>query len=106
MSGSPARFDGRLAVVTGGGGAIGRATALRLAGEGAHVVVVDRDEAAVESAVVALRDGGGRAVGISADVTRADDVERYASDAAELGGGEIDLLFNNAGIEGPIAPVV
>lgn len=100
-----ARFTGRLAVVTGGGGAIGRATALLLAKEGARVFVVDINEQAVQGTISAIREAGGVTEGTTADVSDSGDVERYAKLAAEMGGGKIDLLFNNAGIEGPIAPI-
>ncbi len=99
------RFTGRCAVVTGAGGAIGGATARLLATEGARVLVVDVDDEALARTVEAIRQAGGEAAGVAADVTRADDVERYARAAAELGGGTIDLFFNNAGIEGPVAPI-
>jgi NAD(P)-dependent dehydrogenase (short-subunit alcohol dehydrogenase family) len=96
------RFEGRTAVVTGAGGQIGRATAVRLAAEGAKVLVVDRDAAGVEETVGAIGDA---ARGCVADVTDAAAIARYAAEGAELGGGRIDAFFNNAGIVGPIAPV-
>ncbi len=100
-----ARFAGRLAVVTGAGGAIGRATALRLAAEGAIVLAVDLDEAAIVPTVAAIEDAGGSAHGMGADVSLAGDVRSYCEAAAELGGGRVNAFFNNAGIEGPIAPI-
>jgi 3alpha(or 20beta)-hydroxysteroid dehydrogenase len=100
-----ARFAGRTAVVTGGGGAIGRAAALRLATEGASVLVVDLDEAAVDATVAAVRDAGGIAEGLTADVSAVDDAQRYARAGAELGGGAVHAFFNNAGVEGPSARV-
>jgi NAD(P)-dependent dehydrogenase (short-subunit alcohol dehydrogenase family) len=100
-----ARFAGRLAVVTGAGGAIGRAAALRLASEGATVVAVDRDDAAAAATVAAIEDAGAVAHGMHADVSVAADVRRYCHAAAELGSGRVDAFFNNAGIEGPIAPI-
>lgn len=99
------RFDGLTAVVTGAGGAIGRATAVRLASEGATLLAVDLDDRSVQTTVTAIRDAGGRGEGLTADVSLARDVERYARAAAELGGGEVHAFFNNAGIEGPVAPV-
>src|SRR5579862_6132064 len=100
-----ARFAGRVAVVTGAGGAIGRATALRLAAEGATVLAVDRDEAATVATVAAIEDAGAVAHRVCADVSVAEDVRRYCDAAAELGGGRVGAFFNNAGIEGPIAPI-
>ncbi len=99
------RFDGRTAVVTGGGGEIGRATALRLAREGAGVFVVDLDAAAVEATVAAIRDAGGRADGTTADVSSEPDAVRYARASADFGGGTVHAFFNNAGVEGPSTPV-
>jgi NAD(P)-dependent dehydrogenase (short-subunit alcohol dehydrogenase family) len=96
------RFEGRTAVVTGAGGQIGRATAVRLASEGAKVLVVDRDAAGVEETVAAIGDA---ARGCVADVSDAAEIARYAAEGAELGGGRIDAFFNNAGIVGPIAPL-
>jgi len=99
------RFEGRTAVVTGGAGQIGAATAARLASEGARVLVVDRDEAGVAAAVEAIEHDGGVAAGCVADLLEDDAIARYAREGAELGGGRIDAFFNNAGVEGVVAPV-
>lgn len=99
------RFEGRTAVVTGAAGQIGAATARRLAGEGARVLVVDRDEEGVAATVAAIEEAQGVARGCVADVTDAGAIERYAAQGAELGGGRIDAFFNNAGVEGPVAPI-
>jgi NAD(P)-dependent dehydrogenase (short-subunit alcohol dehydrogenase family) len=104
LSATP-RFAGRLAVVTGAGGAIGRATAVRLAAEGAIILAVDLDEAAAGVTVAAIEHEGGTAHGMRADVSVAADVRNYCDAAAELGGGRVGAFFNNAGIEGPIAPI-
>ncbi len=91
------RFEGKGALVTGGGSGIGRATCLRLANEGARVVVVDlRSERAQETAQQITADGG-RAIALTADVSDAASVEsmtRGAIDAFDT----IDVLVNNAGI--------
>ncbi len=99
------RFDGKVVVITGGGGGIGRATAVRLAGEGASLVVVDRVSEALATTVAAVEGAGGVALSVQADVTRRADVERYVAAAQERFGG-IDAFFNNAGILGPIRPLV
>ena len=94
------RFAGKRAVVTGGASGIGRATALRLANEGASVVVADID-AEGGSALAAASQG--RIVFRHTDVTQADQIEAlmHAADAA----GGLDILFNNAGAGGAREPI-
>ena len=94
-----ARFADKVAVITGGAGGIGRAAAVRFAAEGASVAVVDLPQSPLDEAVQAVRDAGGTALAIGADVTKAADVARYVAETARRFGG-IDCLFNNAGIEG------
>ncbi len=98
------RFEGRVAVVTGAAGGIGRAAAVRLAAEGARVVAVDLPASDLEGTVRAVAGAGGEAIAVPADVTRRADHERYARKAVERFGG-IDAFFNNAGIEGAVAPL-
>jgi 7-alpha-hydroxysteroid dehydrogenase len=91
----PYRLDGRIAVVTGGGKGIGRGIALCLARAGADVVIASRtasDLAAVAAEIEAL---GRRARAVTADVTRAADLEAVAAAAVELGG--LHVWVNNAG---------
>jgi rhamnulose-1-phosphate aldolase/alcohol dehydrogenase len=98
---APKSLAGRIALVTGGGSGIGRATAQRLAAEGACVVVVDRD--GESAATVAAGLGAGRAdpadaaVGVTADVTDEAAVAG-AFEAAALAFGGVDLVVNNAGL--------
>jgi len=99
------RFRDRTAVITGGGGDIGRATALRLAAEGARVLVVDVDQEAAMRTASAIIDLGGVARGIAADVSLLDDTERYARAGADLGDGAIHCFFNNAAVEGGLTPI-
>jgi NAD(P)-dependent dehydrogenase (short-subunit alcohol dehydrogenase family) len=99
------RFDGKVVVITGAGGGIGRATAVRLAGEGARLVVVDRVADALAATVAAVEGAGGIALSVDADVTRRTDVEHYVAVAQERF-GSIDVFFNNAGILGPVRPLV
>jgi NAD(P)-dependent dehydrogenase (short-subunit alcohol dehydrogenase family) len=98
-------FDGRTAIVTGRGGEIDSAVAVRLARDGARVLVVDLDREGVDRAVAQITKAGGEARDFTADVTDAAAVAAYAQAGAELGDGEIDLFVNNAGIEGPVAPI-
>lgn len=92
------RFKDKLAIVTGGGRDIGRSISLRLASEGAKVVINYRgDEAAAQATLAAVADAGGSAMLHRADVTRADEVAGLIDAAANLGGGAIDILVNCAG---------
>ena len=99
------RFDGKTAVVTGAGGEIGAASARRLAREDAQVLVVDLDKDRVDEVTDGITRAGGNAHGFVADVTQSASVAAYAEQGALLGNGKIDLFVNNAGIEGPLAPV-
>ncbi len=98
-------LEGRKAVVTGASSGIGKATAIRLATEGAQVCLnyySDSDKPGAEQALEEIRKAGGRAIALQADVGSEDDVKRLVSEAArELGG--LDLLVNNAGIENQVA---
>lgn len=84
---------GKRALITGGGSGIGRAIALALAGEGAHVAIADLRPRAEVVAEIAAK--GVRAHGILADVSREDEVVRMVSEAADALGG-LDLYVNNA----------
>ena len=97
------RFEGKVVVITGAAGGIGRAAAERFAREGASVVAVDLAGSALDEVVALVDAAGARAVGVPADVSKSSDVERYVRTAKERFGG-IDAFFNNAGIEGWIGP--
>jgi NAD(P)-dependent dehydrogenase (short-subunit alcohol dehydrogenase family) len=96
-------FAGKVALVTGGANGIGRATALGFAQHGAKLVIVDRDPAAGEGAAGAIRQQGGEARFVAADVTKSAEVQAYVKAALDAF-GRIDCFFNNAGIEGKVAP--
>ena len=98
------RFEGKVVVITGGGGGIGRATAVRLAGEGARIAVVDVSKPGLAETVAAVERAGGQAIALEADVTRDADVERYVRIAREQL-GRVDAFFNNAGILGETKPI-
>lgn len=98
-------FTGKVALITGGANGIGRAAALGFARRGASVVVVDRDAAAGEAAAGAVREQGGEARFVLADVTRSAEVQAYVQATLDAFGA-IDCFFNNAGIEGTVAPTV
>jgi 3alpha(or 20beta)-hydroxysteroid dehydrogenase len=92
---------GGTAVVTGAAGGIGTAVCRRLRAEGANIVAVDRDEAALEKLAADL---GGDILTVPADVSAADDTERYFAAAVERF-GSVDMFHANAGIEGVVCSV-
>lgn len=94
----PPDFTGRVALVTGAGHGIGRASALRLHHGGAAVACLDRDAAAVGEVAREIAAGGGRALAIPCDASRGDDVRTaVARIVAEW--GRLDLVHTNAGIQ-------
>jgi len=97
-------FSGKVALITGAGNGIGRAAALGFANGGAKVVAVDRDAAAAEAVAGVIVQRGGEALAVTADVSRSEEVRRYVARAVD-GYGAIDCFFNNAGIEGAVAPI-
>ncbi|MGW0684004.1 SDR family NAD(P)-dependent oxidoreductase [Streptomyces sp. NPDC002754] len=102
MTSAAGSLAGKVAVVTGAGSGIGRATALLFAEHGAKVVCADRSG---EQAAVAKEIGDGAALAVHADVSVAADVEHMISAASEHF-GRLDVLFNNAGFGGPRKPLV
>ena len=95
------RFEGRIGIVTGAASGIGRATAIRLAGEGARLALTDIADA--EPVAAALRAGGAEAAAHRMDVSAAADWGRLIGYARERFGG-LDFLVNNAGV--PLARTV
>lgn len=96
------RLDRKVGLVTGGGSGIGRATCRLFAEEGARVAVVDFDEAAGRRTVSEIESSGGAAFFVGADVSCPRDVQAMIS-ATIADSARIDILFNNAGVEGPSA---
>jgi NAD(P)-dependent dehydrogenase (short-subunit alcohol dehydrogenase family) len=92
-----ARFPGRVALVTGGGSGIGRATALGFAREGAAVGVADLRREKAEAAAREITEGGGRALALAGDVSKDADCRRLVADT-EATLGPLDVLVNNAGM--------
>lgn len=98
-------FDGKVAMVTGGASGIGRSTALRIAGEGAKVLLVDMNEEKVASVKSEIETAGGTAEYRLCDVTNDADVNATVQAAVDAF-GRLDYGVNNAGITGPIGPLV
>lgn len=93
-------LENRVAIITGAGSGFGRATAELYAKEGAKVVVVDFNEESAQQTVSAIKEHGGKAVAVKADVSNEEDVKNFVQTAISEY-GQIDILFNNAGIYAP-----
>jgi NAD(P)-dependent dehydrogenase (short-subunit alcohol dehydrogenase family) len=91
------RLAGKVALITGAAGGIGRETVLRFAQEGARIVAVDLKQDNVSSVIEQVSEAGGKAVAVGADVSKAADCEVMVA-AAESEFGRLDVIFNNAGI--------
>jgi NAD(P)-dependent dehydrogenase (short-subunit alcohol dehydrogenase family) len=90
------KFAGKTAIVTGAANGIGKATALRLANEGAEVALVDIDQVKVEQVAGTIRAAGGTALAFAVDITKNEDVKAVAAKVLATF-GQIDILVNNAG---------
>jgi len=92
------RVAGKVAIVTGGASGIGRASAIRLAEEGARVVITDRNTADGKIAAKEITDAGGEAIFLEHDVSSEDQWKTVIATVLERY-GRLDVLFNNAGIQ-------
>ena len=92
-------LDGKTAIITGGGSGIGQGIALALANEGSKVVLCGRRQDKVAESFELIEEAGGKGIGIQADVSQAQDVDRVVKMTLETN-GRIDILVNNAGIGG------
>jgi NAD(P)-dependent dehydrogenase (short-subunit alcohol dehydrogenase family) len=98
------RLQDRVALITGGGTGIGRATAQLFAREGARVAVCGRNEATLRETADLVSAEGGQALAVRADVTNEADVQAAVAATVERFGG-LDVLVANAGWEGPLRPL-
>ena len=90
------KLKGKVALITGSGRGIGRAIALKLASEGAKVVVNDLDAAPGDAVAAEIRKGGGEAIAINGSVSESGFSDRFVGAAMETFGG-LDIIINNAG---------
>ena len=95
-------FNGKVAIVTGGGSGIGEAIVKELATGGAKVIVADRDQAGIDRVVAAVKASGGNATGFTVDVASPEQNAAMVAFAEKTYGG-LNLAVNNAGIGGPAA---
>lgn len=90
------RFEGKVAIVTGGGGAIGRATACRLALEGATVVICGRNKATLDEVVTEMKDAPGKVISCPTDIMKESEIETLVSKTVS-DFGKLDFFVNVAG---------
>lgn len=98
------RLEGKVALITGAGSGIGRATAELFAREGAKVAVVDLSAESGEQTVEAIREAGGASIFVRADVSNAEDAQQMIARTVDEW-GRIDILYNNAGIPMGATPI-
>ncbi|HEV2072584.1 MAG TPA: SDR family NAD(P)-dependent oxidoreductase [Thermomicrobiales bacterium] len=98
------QFAGKVALVTGGGSGIGRATAIELGRQGALVAVLSRQQARIDETCAEVTAAGGQAIGISADVTSEDELTGAVRQIQDTW-GRLDLVVANAGANGVFAPL-
>jgi meso-butanediol dehydrogenase / (S,S)-butanediol dehydrogenase / diacetyl reductase len=91
------KLDSKIALITGGGSGIGRATSLLFASAGASVAVADWAEDNAKSVAAEITKNGGKAIALKVDVSKAADTERMVADTVKHF-GRLDILYNNAGI--------
>ena len=99
------RLEGKRAVVTGAASGIGRASAILFAKEGAKVVVSDVETNGLEATAAAIREAGGAARAVVANVSEADAVQRLVDESVREHGG-LEVFYANAGVSGGLTPLL
>lgn len=97
-------FDGKVALVTGAGSGIGKATAILLAKSGAKIVAISRTQEEIDETIREVEAAGSEGLAIVADVSKAEDMKQVVAQLDERF-GRLDILFANAGINGVWAPI-
>src|SRR3990170_4050401 len=92
-------FNGKVAIITGAASGIGKASALLFAREGAKVVVADVTDELGKETVKMINESGGKAIFVHTDVSKVEDVKSVVKTTVDTY-GKLDIIFNNAGIEG------
>src|SRR5262245_56774257 len=95
------KLSGKVAIITGAGSGLGRASALLFAAEGAKVAAADVAESAVNETIAQIAAAGGEAMPMKVNVAKAAEVERMVAETVKRF-GQLDVLFNNAGIYHPV----
>ena len=98
------KLKGNVAIVTGAGRGLGRASAIEMAKEGAYLVILSRTSPEIEATSRMIAKVGGEVLSLKADISRTTDVEE-AVDKAQSRFGKIDILMNNAAVIGPVRPL-
>jgi 3-oxoacyl-[acyl-carrier protein] reductase len=105
MMRAPDQLKGKVAIVTGGGRGIGRAISFALANAGCEVVTAARTSGELDETARLIHGNGGKALAVTADVSRPEAVEALVSRTVETF-GHVDILVNNSGVQGAIGPLV
>jgi len=98
------KLRGKVAIITGAGRGLGRASAMEMAREGAHLVILSRTTREIEATSRMIERVGGKVLSLKADISRAADV-KDAVDRVHSHFGNIDILMNNAAVTGPVKPL-
>lgn len=94
----------KVALITGAGSGIGKASAILFAQEGAKIVAISRTLDEIEETVAQITESGGQAIAVEADISKAEDIQRAVKKTIDAF-GTIDIVFANAGINGVWAPI-